>query len=224
MSSGQPSVRLWADTPTGVGCWSGENMRPPDRRRVFQTVLGPGMDCFGGYSKAFPLWNGGRLFNVLQSLCRVDDLPHYQSISREHSSSGVASPSRMDSRMPGVLERYSVSWIERQSSSETRTALPRLPVMTIGSCDVAVSSISLCSPDLASVAVMVGMGSPHCCIVLPVEQYVMAYVMSSGSERHFIRYDRRAFPGTVSNSPGLWTGGLLFYRSMQGNLCFSMFQ
>lgn len=95
--------------------------------------------------------DGSRLFNVLQSLCRVDDLPHYQSISREHSSSGVASPSRMDSRMPGVLERYSVSWIERQSSSETRTALPRLPVMTIGSCDVAVSSISLYSLDLASV-------------------------------------------------------------------------
>ena len=35
-------------------------------------------------------------------------------------------------------------------------ALPRLPVMTIGSCDDAASSISRKSLDLASVAVKVG--------------------------------------------------------------------
>jgi hypothetical protein len=43
--------------------------------------------------------------------------------------------------------------MDRQSASEISTALPRLPVMMIGSCDDAASSISRKSLDLASVAV-----------------------------------------------------------------------
>jgi hypothetical protein len=68
--------------------------------------------------------------------------PHHQLISLVHSSIVVANPSRIDSRMAGILSRYRVSCMDRQSASEISTALPRLLVMTIGSCDDAASSIS----------------------------------------------------------------------------------
>ena len=53
---------------------------------------------------------------------------------------GVASPWRIDSRMPGIESRYSVSSIACQSSSEISTPLCRLPVIWIGRCVFAVSS------------------------------------------------------------------------------------
>ncbi len=39
----------------------------------------------------------------------------------------------MDSVIPGIDAKNSVSWIARQSSSPTKTALPRCPVMVTGS-------------------------------------------------------------------------------------------
>lgn len=50
-------------------------------------------------------------------------------------------PSRMDSRMPGMESKWRVSCIARQSSSDTSTALRRLPVINTGSWLAAVSSI-----------------------------------------------------------------------------------
>jgi hypothetical protein len=62
-------------------------------------------------------------------LLGVNDRPAHQPGAEEVLLRGVASPSRMDSRMPGMERRKRVSWMLRQSSSETRTALERFPVM-----------------------------------------------------------------------------------------------
>jgi len=51
-------------------------------------------------------------------------------------------PSRIDSLIPGIESRYSVSWIARQSSSGTSTALPRFPVIRTGSREAVTSSSS----------------------------------------------------------------------------------
>src|SRR5664279_2284676 len=92
------------------------------------------------------LWlQAGRsqLLRVLLSLLRVDESPAHQRSSPSSSSAGVAMPSMMDSRMPGMDTRYRVSCTARQSSSPTRTALPRLPVIWTGSCESDTSSRSL---------------------------------------------------------------------------------
>lgn len=74
---------------------------------------------------------------------RIDDLPTHTSNSVLHSEIGVSKPSRIDSLIPGMESKYMVSWIAFQSSSEIRTALERFPVIVIGRCDNAVSSIKL---------------------------------------------------------------------------------
>ena len=51
----------------------------------------------------------------------------YQPGSSLIASAGVAIPSTIESRMPGIEVRYSVSWIALQSSSERSMALTRLP-------------------------------------------------------------------------------------------------
>lgn len=57
----------------------------------------------------------------------------HQSSSSTHSLEGAAIPSRIDSRIPGILSRYRVSWMERQSSAETSTASDLGPVIWTGS-------------------------------------------------------------------------------------------
>lgn len=57
--------------------------------------------------------------------------------------------------------RWSVSWIDRQSFSEMSTTFAHFPVISTGSCDSAISSNSLYSLDLASVAFTVGVANLH---------------------------------------------------------------
>ena len=71
----------------------------------------------------------GELFSVLLGLFSVGKLPFHHFSFLESLETGVFKPLRMDSFMPGMDERYKLSWIARQSSSETRTALERLPVI-----------------------------------------------------------------------------------------------
>lgn len=52
---------------------------------------------------------GGKLLRVFSRLLRVDEPPTHQSSSSEHSLTGSSMPSRIDSRMPGIESRYSVS-------------------------------------------------------------------------------------------------------------------
>lgn len=73
-----------------------------------------------------------QLFRVLLCLTRKDQTPTHQPGSLAHSSTGVSIPSRIDSRIPGMDSRYSVSWIASQSSSETSTALFLFPVISSG--------------------------------------------------------------------------------------------
>src|SRR5574337_391372 len=59
--------------------------------------------------------------------------------------------------MPGMAFRYSVSWMARQSASDTSTAEWRLPAILMGSWESATSSRSAYSLFRASVAVMLVM-------------------------------------------------------------------
>jgi hypothetical protein len=78
-----------------------------------------------------------RLFRVYNS-----PLSYHPGFSL-HFSTGVLSPLRIDSLMPGTERRYRLSWIDRQSSSEIRIALDRFPAIWIGSWDSAAWSRSL---------------------------------------------------------------------------------
>ena len=84
----------------------------------------------------------GQFLRVFIGLLGIDEAPAHQSSVKSHASTGVAIPSRILSRMPGMLTRYSVSCIADQSLSDSNTALLRLPVICNGSCDAAASSIS----------------------------------------------------------------------------------
>lgn len=93
-----------------------------------------------------------QIVRIFLCLSRVNDLPRawrigaficlfaHQGNSDEHCSAGVFIPSRMDSRMPGMDSKYNVSSMDRQSSSETRTALVLGPLICTGSWDAAVCS------------------------------------------------------------------------------------
>jgi hypothetical protein len=72
-------------------------------RRVLERVIRQQCEqLFGLRSKA----GRGKTASILLSLFGVDDLPRRrQPGSFSHSSTGVASPSRMDSRMPGTDRR-----------------------------------------------------------------------------------------------------------------------
>jgi hypothetical protein len=70
---------------------------------------------------------------IFLGLFRENNSPRcHQPGSVSHWSAGVASPLMMDSRMPGTESRCMVSCMAFQSSSPTRTALERRPVMRIG--------------------------------------------------------------------------------------------
>ena len=84
---------------------------------------------------------GRELAGVLLSLPGEQNRPAHQSGSLLSSLTSVAMPSRIDSRIPGIATRCRVSWMARQSSSESRTALLRLPVICTGSWDCPSSSI-----------------------------------------------------------------------------------
>ena len=85
---------------------------------------------------------GCNLFRILLGLLGINDGPTHQPGLVEVLPSGTAIPLRMESRIPGIETRKSVSWMLRQSSSDTSTALERFPVIWIGSCDSAASSRS----------------------------------------------------------------------------------
>jgi len=74
-----------------------------------------------------------KLPGVLSRLSGKEKLPPYHPGVFAQRFRGVRRPCRMDSRMPGMETRYRVSMTARQSSSETRTALARLPVIWMGS-------------------------------------------------------------------------------------------
>jgi hypothetical protein len=93
---------------------------------------------------------------VFLCLFGKDCFPDHQSMPSSHSSTGVLSPSWIDSRMPGIDVRNKVSWIARQSSSEIRTAELLFPTIWMGSWDSFTSSTRLYKRFLASVAVKVG--------------------------------------------------------------------
>jgi hypothetical protein len=109
------------------------------------------------------------LFGVFLGLFGVEELPAclsgrqacltgrqaHQPGVLELFRNGVLSPLRMDSRMPGIETRYRVSIMARQSSSETRTALARLPMIWMGWCEAAVFSRSLYSVARARVTLKV---------------------------------------------------------------------
>src|SRR4051812_24524099 len=106
---------------------SAERILPED----LQKLLGPASQV-----------GRGELFSVFLRLFReAQPPPAYQSISSAPSSTGVSIPSRIDSLMPGIESRYIVSWMARQSCSETSTALDLLPVIWTGSLESTVSSM-----------------------------------------------------------------------------------
>jgi len=81
-----------------------------------------------------PEARGTETASVFLGLRGEDDLPRcHQPGSFSHWSVGVAIPSMIDSRMPGTDRRCKVSCMEFQSSSPTRTAFERGPVMRTGS-------------------------------------------------------------------------------------------
>lgn len=72
-----------------------------------------------------------------------NDRPLHQGSSGEHFSTGVFKPCRIDSRILGIESKYRVSWMARQSSSETRTPLFFFPRIWTGSWDFSDSARSL---------------------------------------------------------------------------------
>ena len=71
----------------------------------------------------------GNFSTILLRMLRKNDLPLHHPGFSLHFSTGVFSPFRIDSRIPGIERRYRVSWIERQSSSEIKMALDLFPVI-----------------------------------------------------------------------------------------------
>src|ERR1700722_4241218 len=79
--------------------------------------------------------SGGRQFLcIFLGVLGIDERPAHQRSPFESLLTGVFIPSRIDLRMPGMDNRYSVSWIAFQSSSETSMALLRLPAIRTGVC------------------------------------------------------------------------------------------
>ena len=62
-----------------------------------------------------PKARGRQLLGVLLGRLGAEEAPGHQSSLSSSSSTGVAMPSRMDSRMPGIETRCSVSCTARQS-------------------------------------------------------------------------------------------------------------
>lgn len=147
---------------------------------VNQTMLDiyPSRACAGEITQKFLIWRGSLVgvfpenpnqmrclrfqtgtcyfLGILLCLFGEYDFPGHQSTSSSHASTGVSSPSRIDSRMPGIDARNKVSWMARQSSSEIRTAEPLFPTIWMGSWDSRTSSTRQYKRFLASVAVKVG--------------------------------------------------------------------
>ena len=75
---------------------------------------------------------GGEFAGILLGLFGKQNGPAHQPGSVLSSEASVAIPSRIDSRIPGMANRWSVSSIERQSASEIRTAFPLFPWICTG--------------------------------------------------------------------------------------------
>jgi len=69
------------------------------------------------------------LFRILLRLLRKIKIPTHQTRAVDDLLRGSFNPLRIEARMPEMDRRYNVSWMLLQSSSETNTALPRLPVI-----------------------------------------------------------------------------------------------
>ena len=99
---------------------------------------------------------GKRLLHILYFIFGINYLPTCHSGSSvAHSSFGVAKPFNSLSRIPGMLTKYKVSWIERQSSSATITTFPFFPVTQTGSLLSIASSMSRKKFFLAVVAFVI---------------------------------------------------------------------
>lgn len=84
-----------------------------------------------------------------------DKCPFHQESSGEHFSTGVFSPRTIDSRILGIESRYNVSWIARQSSTETKTPAFFFPTMWIGSWDFSDSARSFEILTFVAVTVLI---------------------------------------------------------------------
>lgn len=159
----------------------------------------------------------------------IDKTPTHQSSSESHSETGVSIPSLIDSLIPGMESRCNDSVIAFQSSSETRTALPLFPVITIGWCVLAASSIKLYSFDRASVALRIVM--LHSSLILA---YVIPYAFSSITlsspekcerSEYFVRWSYLLWLfssltfGTKPINPAFFGGGfsLVLYQRESGS-------
>ena len=118
-------------------------------RRVYEWISGQNSEKVFGLR---PQTGSVNFLCVLRGLPGKDDLPVYQRMFFTHDRMGVFIPRRIDSLIPGIDNRNRVSWMERQSSSETSTPFERLPVIRTGSWDSAVSSNSPYKFDRALLA------------------------------------------------------------------------
>jgi len=116
---------------------------------------------FKNLKQLFSFWlqsNGYKFLCIFLRLLGENKRPLYQESSGEHFSTGVLSPRIIDSRILGIESRYNVSWIARQSSTETKTPAFFFPTIWIGSWDFSDSARS--SEILIFVAVTVLMHLP----------------------------------------------------------------
>lgn len=79
----------------------------------------------------------GEVLGVFLGMFGKDNLPAHHSRPLAQDSTGSFMPDLIDSRMPGTDSKWRVSWMAAQSSSDSSTALARLPEMRIGSWDSA---------------------------------------------------------------------------------------
>ena len=109
---------------------------------------------------------GKRLLHILYCIFGIDYLPtSHSGSSVAHSSFGVAKPFKSLSRIPGMLTKYNVSWIERQSSSATITTFPFFPVTQTGSLLSIASSMSRKKFFRAVVAFVIDIANTTCTLL-----------------------------------------------------------
>ena len=128
---------------------------------------------------------GQVLLGVFYGLFGINKPPAYQSSALAHSVTGSSSPSKMALRMPGMDNKCSVSEMAFQSSSHTSTALLLFPVITIGLCVSAASSIRLYSLALASVALSMVMALSSCLAAYAIGYVNSSWIFRNGGASHF---------------------------------------
>ena len=91
--------------PARIGTCQVTNQLLEGRRSLIGVLCQSGKQEF-----RLALETGGRqLFRILLGLPRKDDLPTHQRSSGAQASTGVARPLRIDSRIPGIESKWSVS-------------------------------------------------------------------------------------------------------------------